>query len=252
LALRLLYIGKDAAMDIYSIYLITNLVNDKKYVGFTNDPPQRWRSHKSLSSQSRISQAIQKYGIDNFTFEVIYQSLDKDHTFNVMEQYFINLYGTRKSRFGYNRTDGGQGALCSYRSVETRQKVSEALKGIKRSEETKRKMSIAKTGVCHTEEAKQKMSAARKGKSPSNKGIPRSKETVEKMKISRRKFLYTIYHEDGKVEETTSMREYASLHSIHNAELSNVCNGKRKKLGSIIKIVKIKLSDLQSFDSQNL
>lgn len=69
---------------MYSIYLITNKVNSKKYIGFTSRKLQaRWKQHISSSknnSKFLIHKAIRKYGISNFEIEIIYQSLNYDHT----------------------------------------------------------------------------------------------------------------------------------------------------------------------------
>lgn len=60
------------------VYMITNLVNNKKYIGITTrlNAQSRWIEHKSkalrmLNSKQPISASIQKYGSENFTFEVL-------------------------------------------------------------------------------------------------------------------------------------------------------------------------------------
>ena len=55
------------------VYLITNLINDKKYVGITNNIKRRWSNHchPSKGREQVISNAIKKYGVDNFKFEVL-------------------------------------------------------------------------------------------------------------------------------------------------------------------------------------
>lgn len=56
---------------------------------------------------SHLCRAIKKYGPENFVFEVIYQSKEKEHTLLEMEAYFINYYNTMKA--GYNMSIGGKG-----------------------------------------------------------------------------------------------------------------------------------------------
>ena len=48
------------------IYLITNLINDKKYVGQTNNFQRRMNEHRS-GQDTVIDQAIKAYGVKNFS-----------------------------------------------------------------------------------------------------------------------------------------------------------------------------------------
>lgn len=93
------------------IYLITNLLNNKKYVGQTiKSPKDRWKEHiyRGLSNRwyetSAITKAIHKYGVNNFDFQVI-EECDK-YLLNEREEYWIQYYDTFNN--GYNSTKGGQ------------------------------------------------------------------------------------------------------------------------------------------------
>lgn len=94
-----------------SIYIIENKENGKRYVGKTtiSNPYDRWRQHKYNAKSSynpmAISDAISKYGIDNFTFYVI-ETCD-DEVVNERETYWINKFDTYRN--GYNSTLGGEG-----------------------------------------------------------------------------------------------------------------------------------------------
>ena len=59
------------------IYKIINNVNGKLYIGLTIDPDRRWRDYLSeIDDHTRpISQAMKKYGIDNFNMEIIHSSI---------------------------------------------------------------------------------------------------------------------------------------------------------------------------------
>ena len=52
------------------IYKITNKINGKKYVGQSNNINRRFSEH-CLRSEIPIDIAIQKYGKENFVFEVL-------------------------------------------------------------------------------------------------------------------------------------------------------------------------------------
>ena len=67
------------------IYLITNLINQKKYIGITTqkNPFRRWIEHKSKASKNKklkipLYNSIRKHGVNNFKFEVIEKLDDID------------------------------------------------------------------------------------------------------------------------------------------------------------------------------
>ena len=100
------------------IYLITNIINDKKYVGKTvqSDPYVRWKQHIQYAKSDRITKlssvhtmpiirALKKYGVKNFKFEVILKCDEKD--INLREEECIKKYDSYYN--GYNCTFGGEG-----------------------------------------------------------------------------------------------------------------------------------------------
>jgi group I intron endonuclease len=141
-------------MSIYSIYKATNLINNKVYIGFDSNWPARISTHRSkISKLNRpFYNALHKHGWENFTWKVIYQSKDGEHTLAVMENYFITEYRSYigfDDCNGYNLTLGGDGSLGYINSDKTKKKKSESKKGKKRSPmslEQKEKISIAKKG----------------------------------------------------------------------------------------------------------
>lgn len=95
------------------IYKITNLINGTLYIGKTVDTiKERWNQHKSESCKERaknrpLYRAINKYGIENFTIEVIEEVDIKE--LSKREIYWIGYYDTYNN--GYNATLGGDGAI---------------------------------------------------------------------------------------------------------------------------------------------
>lgn len=87
------------------IYKITNLINQKAYIGQSNDIERRFKEHQQKGETSRIPLdiAIQKYGKDMFSYEVI-EECDISQL-NDKEEYWINYYHTKDN--GYNCTNGG-------------------------------------------------------------------------------------------------------------------------------------------------
>jgi group I intron endonuclease len=76
------------------IYKLTNKINNKIYIGKSNNLYKRIIIHRGAYYNSLICRAIRKYGLNNFEWEVLYQSINRDHTLNVMEPYFIEEYRT--------------------------------------------------------------------------------------------------------------------------------------------------------------
>jgi len=135
-------------MIIHYIYRIVNRVNNKQYVGYTsqNPPEKRWEKHivdiHSTETKHRpIYRALRKYGIENFSFEVIYCSMDAAHTLNIMENYFIEEYNTHITESGYNLTKGGEGNYGWIPCEKTRLMWSAQRTGKTLSEEHKKKIS---------------------------------------------------------------------------------------------------------------
>lgn len=75
------------------------------YIGQSRHVKRRWREHIKGNEGSVISKAIQKYGKENFEFNVI-ERCSRDEAFD-KEEYYIKKYGTFKE--GYNMTTGGDG-----------------------------------------------------------------------------------------------------------------------------------------------
>lgn len=123
------------------IYLITNNLNNKKYIGVTNNSlEKRWKSH--LYDSNVISQAIKKHGAGNFSIQSIYECATIDEAYE-LEPKFIIEYDSKYPK-GYNISDGGKGSQVGKRkptSNEVKQKISDAVKKnhhwVKLSEERK-------------------------------------------------------------------------------------------------------------------
>jgi len=142
------------------VYLVTNKINGKQYVGQTSRPLEvRWKGHQCPTNSQRNSClyfAIQKYGINSFDVETLVVVETKSEA-DFYERRLITILGT-KVPYGYNVTDGGEGSSGYKHSDEAKKAISNAALGnkrplgIKRSEETKRKMSEAGKGRTFSEE----------------------------------------------------------------------------------------------------
>ena len=118
---------KNADIKKCGVYVITNTVNEKLYVGSTTRSfTKRWNDHKSLLRNNKhhnthLQRAWNKYGEENFKFEIL--SICAPTLCILAEQYWMNILNTYKK--GYNRNPKAGNS-----------------KGIKRSEETLVKMRL--------------------------------------------------------------------------------------------------------------
>lgn len=92
------------------VYKITNLINQKKYIGITNNYKKRWSNEKSNPKdpkrQQVITRAIEKYGKENFLFEVLESNLSIEQACE-KEQQLIEKYNCLVPN-GYNVDKGGE------------------------------------------------------------------------------------------------------------------------------------------------
>lgn len=93
---------------ICGIYKITNNFNGKCYVGQSIDIYKRWADHKSayqhkVYPEKVLYKAFKKYGIGNFTFEIIEKC--KKNKLDEREEYWIKKLNSFKN--GYNMNSGG-------------------------------------------------------------------------------------------------------------------------------------------------
>lgn len=97
------------------IYCITNLVNQKKYVGkTTNSITERFKEHYSDSKRERCEKrplydAMNKYGVENFIVEEL-EVVEDDNLLSEREIFWIQELQTYGSK-GYNATKGGDGKI---------------------------------------------------------------------------------------------------------------------------------------------
>lgn len=193
---------------IYSnIYVFTNKINNKKYVGQSINPKERYKQHIKDSKNDNLlfHNAINKYGIDNFDFEIIEKDVSIEEI-GCREMFWIKELNSKKPN-GYNLTDGGEGTIgyshteeakikmscmkkgkfTHYQTQETRDKISMANKGTKPSDFCIKRAIETNKGRSISEETKKKIS-------DSSKGVKKSPKHVEKV----RKALLNRKEEDKK------------------------------------------------------
>ena len=112
------------------IYLITNTVNGKIYVGQTiNDPIRRFKEHCWDTSRRKgpLQNAINKYGKESFAVEVL-ATVSSREELSELEKHYIKELNARDKKKGYNLTEGGEAPIGHIPSEETCKKISETKK----------------------------------------------------------------------------------------------------------------------------
>ena len=181
------------------IYLITNTVNGKQYVGKTQiSTAHSWWQHcyeARIGSHCAVHRAIRKYGRASFTIEDI-DIAESTADLASKERAWIAKLSSRTPR-GYNLTDGGEGVAGFKMSEESRQRMIERLRGFKHSEESCRHMGESHRGKKRRPETMAKIAAANTGKKRSGEalkniqeagkrrlGVPQPAAVVEKRRLS--------------------------------------------------------------------
>jgi group I intron endonuclease len=179
------------------IYRATNLINGMCYVGKTiKSLNQRKNGHKQCCKKDCLDyfhKALNKYGWNNFKWEIIYQCNDL-MILNLMETFKIIVEHSHVDENGYNITFGGEGSYGRICSEETKRKIGNANKNRRWTDDEKKRLSNSHIGIKHTEETKKKISDSNKGRviSDSTKekirisatGRRHSQETIDKCRIS--------------------------------------------------------------------
>lgn len=176
------------------VYLITNTVNGKCYIGSTSIGFNiRWGIHRrELLRQSHgniiLQRAWNKYGEYSFEFSIL-EIVDSKENLQEREQYWIDLFKNNGVEL-YNILPMAYTPVGVKRNAKTRKNMSVAQSGRSLSEETKRKISQSKLGKRHSEATKKKMSQSHMGKTHSDvsrQKISQSKTGVSPSPEARRK-----------------------------------------------------------------
>jgi group I intron endonuclease len=158
----------------YEIYIITNMVNAKQYVGITKRLRDRWAEHKRAQTNNLLHLAIKKHGKNNFVFTHVATAYDQESAQDI-ERLLIVEHNT-KAPYGYNMTDGGEGVVNM--SESSREKMISALVERNKSQKQKDAVRESKIGIKQSAEDIENRVAPIRGRK-------QSKETIAKRVASR-------------------------------------------------------------------
>lgn len=199
------------------VYKAINNVNGKLYIGYTTKTlEERIKMHLNKSKNKNnkhyfylFKEAIRKYGIENFTWDILADCSSIEECCE-LEKYYIKSLDTISPN-GYNLTEGGNGGIVS---EETKIKISDSVKKYWGENKTKHHWSNIS--------AKERSNWAKKSwdikrnngyKSPS--GFTRSEESKLKMsktknELNKEQWLNIITNEYIELS-LTKMSEYTGL-----------------------------------------
>ena len=139
------------------IYITTNLLTGKKYIG---QHKASTFDNQYIGSGIYLNRALSKYGKTNFSCKILEICETKDEL-NAREIYWINKFDAVSSENFYNISTGGTGGNLGYLANKKR---SETMTGHFVSEDTKRKMSQSALGHVVSDKTRQKLRQANLGK----------------------------------------------------------------------------------------
>jgi len=191
----------------YTIYKVTNLVNNKVYVGFTSNFKRRKQEHlREVRYGKRnypLYNALRAYGLDYFTWEVLYQSKDQEHTLTVIEPKLIKEHNAYVPH-GYNTADGGTAPMLNKKHSE-----ATILKMKKRVPWNK--------GKHFSEEARRNMSAAHKGR-------PYNPTQCKNQGISNSCW-WRITEPNGSIITIKGIKAYCKENNLSSGNMSRLASG---------------------------
>lgn len=223
---------------MYEIYVITNTVNGKKYVGQTSRGfEKRWKGHLSTSRGDRqlyFLNAIRKHGAEAFTHEIVAEVASREEA-NSLERLWIQQLNTMDPSIGYNSTQGGEGFSSGdlnpnrlnprsgnqiwnfgkSTTPEVRAKISKTLTGMLVGDKN------PFYGRKHTEETKQRIGDIQRGQIRE----PRSEATREKI---RQRMLNRVFSPET-LEKMAEAKRGKKLSPEHRQKLSEAQQVRRAR-----------------------
>ena len=249
----------DTVKKVRGIYKVTNKINGKVYIGQSVDIGRRWHQHMTAEDDIYFHKAIQKYGVENFEWEVIEQCKKKD--LDEREIYWIEYYDSFNN--GYNCTKGGGGCngaplhQCSGEANSNwkggisldpeyskqwyevnKEKMKEKMKKYYKTNKEKRKEQMKEYSKANKdkikeydkqyyEENKEKRKQQMKEHYETNKEKRKEYYEVNKEKIKEKK---KEYYEVNKEKIKQQMKEYnKQYYEAHKEELKEKRKQRNKK-----------------------
>jgi len=187
-------------MSEFVAYELKCNINNKSYIGITNNLSGRWNKHvydAKHNSPCVIHRAMRKYGIENFTIIQLKECSSKEELCKTEQNLILSLK-THVSNGGYNETFGGEAPML---------------------------------GRKHTTESKILISKKLKGRTSPNKGRKSSKETRKIMSEKHSKSVLQLDLNGNVIAVHKSIIAAGLVVGIAGSNISGVCRNKKKTAG---------------------
>lgn len=201
------------------VYLVTNVVNGKCYVGKTLYRLNfRMRSHKYEAFDNLVAatvpfhNALRKYGFDAFRWEYLFRGNNNEKLLE-REIYYIKLLNTQVPG-GYNVTVGGEGVVGYRATAETRAKLAVVCRGWKHTTEARAKIGAAFVGRIFSDEHLAKISMALKGRKY-------SPETISKMSAAAKRRKRSPLTPETRAKISAALKNRTKIHNNSGLSLFN-------------------------------
>lgn len=186
------------------VYIITNLINGKNYIGYSNDIEERFDYHRqdlvaNRHANRHLQAAWNKHGEENFSFSILDEC--KEEIMPAIEHFWSTTLKSHNEEFGYNILPT---TICGILKVPREALIRGGLKrrGVKKPEGHGEKVSKALKGRKLSIEHRRKISERQKknvGEKNYFYGRKHSEESRRKMSISRKNYLLKL--KDNKNEK---------------------------------------------------
>ena len=241
------------------VYLYTNKINGKKYVGQTNDLNRRHKEHISISkSETRRNSnvpfhlALRKYGEESFTVEILIENLESQELLNYYETLYIKELNTLANNgHGYNVSSGGSnGNPYAGKTEEEMMKISkkksESRKGMVFTEEHKANISknsymknIEKEqhpfyGKHHTEESNERNRQAHLGKLHTQETKDKISASLKGGNSSSARITLQYDKEGNFIKRWDCAKDASRELGISNSAICACARGTRKTAGGFV------------------
>lgn len=214
----------------YTVYKHTS-PDGRVYVGITSQKPtSRWQSGNGYKGNSYFTRAINKYGWENFSHEILFENLSRDEAVKI-EIELIAKYKSNQRKYGFNISSGGESKSGTTISQKQKDIISAASKGRIISETTRKKLSIASKRRWSDPEFVEHMRIINTGKNNKMYGVKMSDE--EKKKRNAKSVLQHSINGEL-IRSFVSIREANEITGVHRADISNCCKGIYKQAGGFI------------------
>lgn len=235
---------------ITGIYKISNILDDRKYIGSAKNIHNRWRVHKcelrkNEHSNRKLQNWVNKYSINYLIFEVI--EVCTEEMLLIREQWYLDNVIDWKNDWNICKVAGS--SLGTKHSEESKAKMSQAHKGKKCSQGTLdacsipvaqydlygifiRKWSSAKEASRNLDIHDNTINTCRKGRCASAGGFMwkyyTTDDNIEPYNINNKKAVTLIDSDNNIIKKFDSVKEAAKQLNVSEGNIWSVCKGKRK------------------------